>query len=161
MNRFFIVSLLTIVSAWSGCKAQHAVVTAGGHAKNEKCSVSYTIGQVAMQAKKEGKLHITEGVQQTYEIFTVGDDVYPGILLEAIVYPNPTEDLLHLKLNQYAIPLDGFKAMLFDNSGHLLETKTITDNVTDFQIGHYSAGVYFLEVDGKGTNLKTFKIIRK
>lgn len=161
MNRFLIISILIAFSAGSGCMAQHAVVSAGGHKKNEQCSVSYTVGQIAVQTKKEGKLYVSEGVQQAYEIFVLGNDVYPGILLDALVFPNPTEDLLQLQLNQFAIPADGFKALLYDNSGHLLQVKNITDLTTQFQIGQYSTGVYFLEVDGEGQKLKTFKVVRK
>ena len=161
MNRFLIISILLVATAWTDCMAQHAVVSAGGNRKNSKCSVSYSVGQIAVQTKKEGKLQVSEGVQQAYEIYTVGNDVYPGILLDAIVFPNPTEDLLQLQLNQFAIPADGFKALLYDNSGQLLQVKNITDIITQFQIGQYSAGVYFLEVDGEGQKLKTFKVVRK
>lgn len=161
MNRFFIICILICLSAGSSCIAQQAVVSAGGYKKNNKCSVSYSIGQIAVQTKKEGKLHVSEGVQQAYEIFIVGNNVYPGIELDAIVFPNPTEDLIQLKINQYTIPNDGLKVLLYDNSGHILQVKNVNEYNTTFQIGQYSSGVYFLEVDGEGKNLKTFKVVRK
>ena len=115
----------------------------------------------AAQSASNGSISVAEGVQQPYEIQTVGVDEYPQIVLDAIVYPNPTENLAQLKLNGFEIPDDGLRANLFDGNGKMLQSFPVTDDLTSFQIGQYATGTYYLEVkEGKRT-LKTFKVVRK
>ena len=143
--------------------AQSAIVPVGGDAQSNSGSVSYTVGQIAVQsvANGSGSITVLEGVQQPYEIVTVGVDEYPLIALNAVVYPNPTENIAQLQLNGFDIPSYGLRAILYDGNGKQLQTVTVTDDLTTFQIGQYATGTYYLEVrDGKRT-LKTFKVVRK
>lgn len=143
--------------------AQSAIVAVGGDAQGNGGSVSYTVGQMAVQhvANSNGSVSVAEGVQQPYEIMTVGVDDYPQIALDAVVYPNPTENLAQLRLNGFEIPADGLRAILYDGNGKQLQSVIVTDDLTAFQIGQYATGTYFLELrDGKRV-LKTFKVIRK
>lgn len=156
----FIVFLLSLAGATF---AQSAIIPLGGDAQSNNGSVSYTVGQIAVQTSvnSNGSISVTEGVQQPYEIQTVGVDNYPQISLNAVVYPNPTENLAQLQLNGFDLPNNGLRAFLYDGNGKQLQTFVVTDDLTSFQIGHYATGTYYLEVrDGKRV-LKTFKVIRK
>ncbi|MBQ6155330.1 MAG: T9SS type A sorting domain-containing protein [Bacteroidales bacterium] len=142
--------------------AQSAIVPVGGDAQSSAGSVSYTVGQIAVQtvANSNG-IYVAEGVQQPYEIQAVGVDNYPQIVLDAVVYPNPTENIAQLKLNGFELPADGLRATIFDGNGKMLQSFSVTGDLTSFQIGQYATGTYYLEVkDGKRV-LKTFKIVRK
>ncbi len=142
--------------------AQSAIVPVGGDAQSNSGSVSYTVGQIAVQtpANGDGSVSVAEGVQQPYEIQAVGVDNYPQIALNAVVYPNPTDNLAHLQLNGFEIPANGLRAILYDGSGKQLTSIPVTEDLTAFQIGHYATGTYYLEMrDGKRV-LKTFKIVR-
>ena len=143
--------------------AQSAIVPVGGDAQGNGGSVSYTVGQMAVEstANSNGSISVAEGVQQPYEIMTVGVDDYPQIALDAVVYPNPTENIAQLQLNGFEIPADGLRATLYDGNGKQLQSVTVTNDLTAFQIGQYATGTYYLEVrDGKRV-LKTFKIVRR
>ena len=156
----FIVFLLSLAGATF---AQSAIVPLGGDTQSNSGSVSYTVGQIAVEsaANSNGSVTIAEGVQQPYEIMTVGVDEYPQIALNAVVYPNPTENLAQLRLNGFEIPADGLRAILYDANGKQLQSLMVTDDLTAFQIGQYATGTYYLELrDGKRV-LKTFKVIRK
>ena len=155
----FIVFLLSLAGATF---AQSAIVPLGGDTQSNSGSVSYTVGQIAVEsaANSNGSVTIVEGVQQPYEIMTVGIDEYPQIALNAVVYPNPTENLAQLRLNGFEIPADGLRAILYDGNGKQLQSLMVTDDLTAFQIGQYATGTYYLELrDGKRV-LKTFKIVR-
>ena len=143
--------------------AQSAIVPVGGDAQSNSGSVSYTVGQIAVQtsANSDGSVSVAEGVQQPYEIQAVGVDNYPQIALNAVVYPNPTEDLAQLQLNGFEIPAGGLRAILYDGKGKQLQTLTVTDDLTSFQIGHYATGTYYLELRDGRQVLKTFKVVRK
>ena len=138
--------------------AQSAVVPVGCDAQSNSGSVSYTVGQIAVQTTSNS--NVSEGVQQPYEIQAVGVDDYPQITLNAVVYPNPTENLAQLRLNGFEIPTAGLRAILYDGNGKQLQSVTVTDDLTALQIGQYATGTYYLELrDGKRV-LKTFKIVR-
>ncbi len=143
--------------------AQSAIVPVGGDAQGNGGSVSYTVGQIAVQtaANSDGSVTVAEGVQQPYEIMTVGVDDYPQIALDAKVYPNPTENLAQLRLNGFEIPADGLRAILYDGSGKQLQSVIVTEDLTAFQIGQYATGTYYLELRDGQRILKTFKVARK
>ena len=160
-KQLFLISgiLLMAVAVY----AQSAIVPVGGDAQSNGGSVSYTVGQIAVQTSSNstGSVSVAEGVQQPYEIMTVGVDDYPQIALNAVIYPNPTENLAQLRLNGFDIPVGGFRAILYDWSGKLLQTLNVTKDFTSFQIVQYATGSYYLELrDGKRV-LKTFKVVRK
>ena len=160
MKKFTIFAILFCIAGIVA--AQSAVVPVGGDAQGNGGSVSYTVGQIAVQTvtNSNGSITIVEGVQQPYEIQTVGVDAYPQIALDAVVYPNPTDNLAQLRLNGFEIPAAGLRAILYDGSGKRLQTIPVTGDLTPFQIGQYATGTYFLELrDGKRV-LKTFKVVR-
>ena len=156
-----IFTLFVILMGITATFAQSAIVPVGGDAQSNNGSVSYTVGQIAIQTNGSESVSVAEGVQQPYEIMIVGTDDFPLIVLNAKIYPNPTENIAQLELNGFEIPVDGFRAILFDGNGKMLQSLVVTDDVTPFEIGHYATGTYYLELrDGKRV-LKTFKVIRK
>ena len=162
MKRIFTILILSCLLVPS-LFAQSAIVPVGGDAQGNGGSVSYTVGQLAVEsaANSNGSISVVEGVQQPYEIMTVGVYDYSKIALNAVVYPNPTENIAQLQLNGFEIPAGGLRATLYDGNGKQLQSVTVTNDLTAFQIGQYATGTYYLEVrDGKRV-LKTFKIVRR
>ena len=157
----FFVSFMMVLAI--AVNAQSVIVPVGGDVQNSNGSMSYTVGQIAVETavSNVGYVSVAEGVQQPYEIQTVGVNNYQQIVLNAKIYPNPTENLAQLELNGFEIPDDGLKAYLYDGNGKLLQTLTITDDITSFQIGQYATGNYLLEVKSGNNSMKTFKIVRK
>ena len=149
-----VFTLFAILACMTATFAQSAIVPVGGDAQSNNGSVSYTVGQIAIQTNGNQSVSVAEGVQQPYEIMVVGTNEYPQIVLNAKIYPNPTENIAQLELNGFEIPVGGFHAILYDGNG-------VTDDVTQFEIGHYATGTYHLELrDGKRV-LKTFKVVRR
>lgn len=154
-----IVSLLCFAGA---AFAQSAIVPIGGDAQSNSGSVSYTVGQIAVQTSTNSDgVSVGEGVQQPYEIMTVGVDEYPHIVLNAVIYPNPTDNIAQLQLNGFEIPADGLRAFLYDGNGKMLQNINVTEDLTSFQIGQYATGTYYLELRDGRRVLKTFKVVRK
>lgn len=140
--------------------AQSDFVPVGGTAIGASGSVTYTVGQIAVQSANNGDKSVLEGVQQPYEIQTVGVDEYPGIALDAVVYPNPTQHFVQLKISNYVIPDNGLKAQLYDANGKLLEIYTVSDLLTQFDLSKYPTATYQLRVMENKHLLKTFKIVK-
>ena len=115
IRKIFFCVFVSIIT--SSMFAQSAVVTAGGTANGSGGSATYTVGQIADQRVEGSGKYIIEGVQQPYEIQTVGIDNYPNITLNAVVYPNPTIDKVVLSISNFDIPSSGLTMQLFDFNG--------------------------------------------
>ena len=157
-------TIVFIVSIVGRSQAQNAIVPTGGEASSNAGSVSYTIGQIAVQQSNDQDISISEGVQQPYEIQSVGVDNYPNIVLDAKVYPNPTSDRLILTIgssvgaNNYSpLPL---RATLHNTNGQHIRTMDVTIPQTDIDMTALSAGTYYLRVTDGQTTLKTFKVVK-
>ena len=137
--------------------AQSDIVTTGGDIQGTSGSISYTVGQIAVQSTAT----ITEGVQQPYEIQTVGVDRFPAITLDAAVYPNPTTHRLILEINNVeTFHETSLRATLFSANCQHIQTVNVTSAKTDINMVGVAAGTYFLRVTDGQTTLKTFKVVK-
>lgn len=157
-----ITNLLICLSIFSlnlqQAQAQNANVTAGGIATGSGGKVSYSIGQVfdATQSGTGGSA--SQGVQQPFEILTLGKDNFPEIILSISVYPNPTTSILNLKINNSNF--DNLQFKLTDVGGKEIQSSKITDIETQIQMENFPKAIYLLQVSDNKKPLKTFKIIK-
>lgn len=158
MERVLLLFFTTLFAV--GVFAQSAVVSAGGTASGSGGSATYTVGQIAIDRAEGNGKYIIEGVQQPYEIQIVGVNEYPGITLEAIVFPNPTQHSVQLRISNYIIPDYGLKAQLYDANGKLLRIFTISDLESKIDMEEYPTATYQLRVMDNARLLKTFKIVK-
>ncbi|MCR5551120.1 MAG: T9SS type A sorting domain-containing protein [Bacteroidales bacterium] len=158
MKNFYVLLFFSLFSI--SLFGQSDVVTAGGTATGSGGSATYTVGQIAVQRATNGSNYIIEGVQQPYEIQVVGLNEYPGIALQAIVYPNPTQHFVQLRVSNYEIPSYGLTAQLFDGNGKFLEQYQVTDMETRMDLEKYPTATYQLRILNKDLLLKTFKVVK-
>lgn len=137
--------------------AQSDIVPFGGDATDGSVTVSYTVGQVAVQVNSDGGTTIYEGVQQPYEIQIIGIDNYPGITLNAMVYPNPTTSNLQLTISNEEF--EG-EVKMFDTNGKYLFSKKIERSTTEIPMSDFATGTYFVNVCKGQQMLKSFKVIK-
>ena len=156
MKKLYFFLSLMILSVMSLC-AQSAIVPVGGDAEGSGVSVSYTIGQIAVQCNNEGGVFISEGVQQPYEIQTIGIDNYPGITLNAMVYPNPTLGNVQLTMNN--VQFEG-EVKVFDLNGKFLFSKKIERETTVIPMADLATGTYFVNVLSGTQVMKSFKVVK-
>lgn len=151
--------LLTIVFLMTALyrNAQSSIVATGGEATGSGGSVSFSVGQIAVQTNGDGTTTISEGVQQPYEISVVGVDNYPTITLNATVYPNPTLGNLQLTMNN--LQLKG-EVRVYDANGKYLFMKKIENETTFFDLSDYAPGIYYLNVYSDKQMLKSFKVVK-
>jgi hypothetical protein len=141
--------------------AQSGLVTTGGDIQGSNGSVSYTVGQVAVQSIEASAASLTEGVQQPYEIQTVGVDNYPSITLDAVVYPNPTTDKLILSFNGIEThSIASLRVALYNTNGQYIQTVDVASAQTTIDMSALAAGTYYLRVTAGQQTLKTFKVVK-
>jgi hypothetical protein len=121
--------------------------------------VSYSIGQSVYTTNTGTGGSVSQGVQQPYEIMIVsGFGEVHVISLTASVYPNPTSDIITLKVENYTVENLGY--YLYDINGALLENKRIESNKTNIVMSNLPPAVYFLKVTERNEEIKAFKIIK-
>ncbi len=159
MRKLYLTALIIMASMFI-LEAQDAVVPAGGTAQGAGGTVTYTVGQIADRQVDGTGNYVVEGVQQPYEIQSVGVNDYPGIELEAVLFPNPTVSYVQLRVTNYEIPVDGLRAQLYDNNGKLLEVFRIVDQETRMDLTQYPTATYQLRVMEGSRILRVFKVVK-
>lgn len=154
MKKLIIISILSL----TGVQAQQSINSSGGNGSGTGGSFSYTVGQIDYVAATGTNGSISHGVQQPFEFFTLGTNDYPTILLQAVVYPNPTTENVSLVVSNYS--LENLKFELYDISGKIILNQKITTSEILISMGNLSTGSYFIAVNENNKKLKTFKIIK-
>lgn len=156
MKKFFLFLSCSLFSL--SLAAQSDIVTTGGDIQGSAGSVSYTVGQLAVQSTAT----LSEGVQQPYEILTIGVDNYPAITLDAAVYPNPTSDRLVLSVEN-SVETYGrtsLRAALYNTNGQHIQTVNVVGLQTTIDMSALTVGTYYLRVTADQQTLKTFKVVK-
>lgn len=151
---FFLFSFLFFLEG----NAQQSVNAGGGDATGSNGKVSFTIGQIDYVTATGSGGSVSQGVQQPFEIFTLGTDNIPEIKLEFSIYPNPTTDVLFIKNENIDLK---FKYQLFDISGKLLFTSPELVQKDQIDMTLYQTGNYILLIQAENNLTKSFKIIKK
>ena len=136
--------------------AQKSAVAAGGNATGTGGTASFSVGQISYKSPT-GNL-ISDGVQQPYEIQTLGKSDFEAIQLEMLVYPNPTDGELLLKIPDNG--LENLTYQLFDINGRNLISQNINQTETPISLKNCNKGVYFLAVFAQNKKIKNFKILK-
>ena len=94
-HKKIITSVAFLLLGLGGLHAQESPTASGGDATGSGGTVDYSVGQVAYITNVNASGTVSQGVQQAYEIFTVGiQEAELNISLS--VFPNPTADNLTL-----------------------------------------------------------------
>ncbi|PQJ76299.1 T9SS type A sorting domain-containing protein [Polaribacter glomeratus] len=137
--------------------AQQTIATAGGDIAASG-SVSYTIGQMITTTSLGNNGSVTQGIQQSIELFTLVNPDLKTLTLQAIIYPNPTKDKIVLALTDHN--LTALTYQIFDVGGRLIKKGNVEKENTEVAMKDFSVGVYFLKVNQNNKQLKVFKIIK-
>ncbi len=159
MNKVTVLLTLSLILFAGIASAQSAIVPIGGDAQSNGGSVSFTVGQIAMQtvSNSNGSVSVAEGVQQPYEIMIVGVDDYPQISLRAVVYPNPTSTIVNVQFIMNNVQIEDAGMQVLDMYGKLVKVIPITGETTSINVSDLADGVYFVRLrTDAGTVTKRF-----
>jgi hypothetical protein len=145
-------------------RAQATFATTGGDAESNTCSVSYTVGQMAVKTAYERvtngervSANVREGVQQTYTVEELKIEGAEPFSFEVKVYPNPTTDNVTVRLERSVADM---RYELYDVDGRLLQKESIRTAEQAIELREYPTGSYVLRI--VGSNLQnSYKIVKK
>ena len=152
-----ILSCFIILAICCSIHSQNNTVASGGDVTGAGGTVSYSIGQIDYINSTSGSGTITQGVQQPYEIYSMGIAEL-GINIAASVYPNPSANFILLSLST-----DNFSNMayaLYNIEGKLLVQQIIMSKQTSISLFEHATGTYILKVLINNQETKIFKIIK-
>lgn len=156
MEKLFLIGACL---ALSQVNAQESVLSSGGNSSGSSGNVSYSVGQIFYKTINGTTAYLSQGVEQPFEIQTVlGQDNF-NVNLELSVYPNPTTDIIYLKIKESNF--ESIQYQLFDINGRLVDNNRVFENSTIIQMGKYPEAIYLLKVIDNNKEVKTFKIIKK
>ncbi|AUC81949.1 T9SS type A sorting domain-containing protein [Lacinutrix sp. Bg11-31] len=139
--------------------SQQTIPASGGEATGSGGSSSYSVGQLAYNTNTGSNGSVSQGVQQSIELFTLSNPELTTVNLSAVTYPNPTSDYIILKISDST--LDNLSYTLIDVNGKAITNGKITNVDTQIKMQHLSTGMYILKINQNNQELKTFKIIKK
>ena len=151
--------LLSVLLFSISARSQDTLSISGGDASGGGGTSSYTLGQVFYSANSYDNGSVSQGVQQSFELFTLSNPQLTTINLDIVVYPNPSSD--YVMLNIIDDELTGLSYVLTDIQGKVVSNEKINSIHTQLSLERLSVGTYVLKINQNNSELKTFKIIKK
>jgi hypothetical protein len=140
-------------------QSQESLAISAGEASGSGGTSSYTLGQVFYTTTNTSTGSVGQGVQQSFELFTLSNPQLTTVNLEAVIYPNPSSDYVVLNITDTA--LTDLSYVLVDIRGQVISNQKISSLDTQISLHGLSIGTYVLKVSKKNSELKMFKIIKK
>jgi hypothetical protein len=159
-NSFFSLFLLLSNLVFAQKITSQVIDESGGTHRANGYTMTYSIGQTAVETLKGNNYIITQGFQQANKNTTINaKDEVGKISFEAIIFPNPTQDILNLRIENSNT--DDFKIMLYNMAGQQISRgsfsgKTHQIEVSQLPVGEYI--IYLQTIDNQ--NFMTSKFIK-
>jgi hypothetical protein len=147
---FVLFSLFATISF----SAQEVLATQGDSYSNASGNIDFTIGEVIINTGTDGTNDLTQGFHQTNWNILGVEDYAPNY--EAIIFPNPTEDVLNIKTSMF----ENVTYTLYDGLGKLVMQDILSAEQTPIQVSQLATGNYSLTLTNETQNLKTFKLVK-
>ena len=156
--KIFFLNVLTFLFL-SKVTAQSSTNAAGGDATNVIFggSVAYSIGQPFYITNSGANGSVAQGVQQTYQIFSLGIN-QSELNISLAVFPNPTYDNLNIEVKDFNN--ENLSYELFDIQAKLLANGLITSKQTQINLINLPPSAYFIHISEKNKKIQSFKIIK-
>lgn len=138
--------------------AQHpdVISAAGDSFKQDAGSVTFTIGEIAIETTTTLPHHLTQGFHQPVLLIrSTSDDSNTEIPLT--VYPNPVSSLLYLRNDSRA---DHLRFTVLDTRGIAVQEGRVTD-LTEISFEHLPGATYLLQIKRHRALVRHFKIIKQ
>lgn len=140
---------------WSQNPCLQLISTSGSTHRNNNIEISWSVGELLTESIINGDVTLSQGFHQTSisitEIYYRTDN-----RLCFNVYPNPTNDFIHLRVDEPE--KIHFQYKIYDTNGRYLQTGSLNENGFSVDIKHLAVGVYFLIVYNQQKILSSFKI---
>jgi len=158
LYKSFLFLLISAFCQVTFVQAQSNIVSAGGDGSGSGGSISISVGQINYLYTKNSSGSVSEGVQQVYEITVVQDSTGKDYQISATVYPNPTSEMVYLRIDKGKI--EDMRCEIIDEEGRLIRRISIYEKETPISLRGLINSVYYIKVFKSIFAMKTFKVIK-
>lgn len=141
--------------------SSQVVATAGEHSETSELSVSWTLGEIAIETLESSSVTLYQGFQQGYfEITSIEDPMINNVELK--VYPNPATDYVYISIESDEIKSALIQLYDLDGKMVLNEQWQYIEGPFKINLDGLASSQYILKVSAKsGKLLQTYKIIKR
>ncbi|MCB2195914.1 MAG: T9SS type A sorting domain-containing protein [Bacteroidetes bacterium] len=163
MKKFYIFIVMCFLGVYASGQtiSSYVIASAGESAEADGISISWTLGELAIETFETSDIILTQGFQQGYfEVTSVGEPLSNNFDLK--VFPNPATEYVMVELQSDEIK-DGIIQM-YDMNGRLVynEKFNVTQGPNRIELSDLSSSQYILKVsNSSGEVLQTFKLIKR
>jgi len=155
MKKFILFSCLMLTAcALSNAQSieREIIAPAGGFFETGSIQMSWVIGDLVLGAYDIGHLIVPFGSETNLPDYT-------AVSSHISVYPNPTADIVFLKLDMDNI--ENCDYYLYDLQGRQIRNSNITSKQTEVSFAPFESGIYILRIVMEKTLVQEFKIIKR
>jgi len=150
MKKLLIICMAMLPLVVSGQSLDRQVIgSAGDYTSAGNVQLSWTVGEVAITTASSGNLVITQGFQQPDGLVIGIESPISGLSIN--LFPNPTQDIVVLKLNSKEA--QELQLQWYDMLGQLvgdMQTASVHGEYSrEFDLSHFAPGTYFLVMRDK------------
>jgi len=157
IKRIKMMTVLLLGLGFLDADAQQAATAAGGTASGSGGSATYSAGQVTYTQLSSASGTVGQGVQQPFE-YLIGVDEVNQISLSMLVFPNPVNSILNLKVDQDK--WQGLFYELSDMSGRVVLRSEVLSSMTSIPMEKIANAEYLLRISNSEKEIKTFKLFK-
>ena len=151
------VVLYFVITGSTYSLAQEVITPSAGYFETPSISLSWTIGEIAIETYVTDDIMLTQGFNQANIIITdVTEELSTDYKL--IIYPNPAKDIFTLKAETEN--MQHLKAELYNLAGTKILSEQIMAGNTQFNIERLPASMYILRIYDNQHEIKSFKVIK-
>ncbi len=163
MKNWYYIKLLLFIAAYTAqifftkCIAQDVITSSSGYYETTTISLSWTIGELAVETYANDNIILTQGFNQGNLIITgITEDLLPGFNIT--VYPNPVKDIINIRT--IADNPVRMTAELYNLSGRRLTSELIHNGNSQIDIEKLPESEYILRIHANKQVIKSLKIIK-
>ena len=152
-----LISIFTFLLIVQGLIAQEVISSGGDFCKNTYGSVTYTIGEPAIESYSNTSNIITQGFNQT-KLTVTSTFTIPELNFTITAFPNPTQEFVIIKTTEF----NDLYFQLFNETGQLIEKNKLNGTETLLTFNKYSSGNYLIKINSlQNKEIKNFKIVKQ
>ncbi|OFX22054.1 MAG: hypothetical protein A2041_02165 [Bacteroidetes bacterium GWA2_31_9b] len=163
MKKFLLLSVLCFFAILANGQSisSSVVASAGGYSEAGGLSLSWTLGELAVETFTTSNLVLTQGFQQGYYEIT-GIDELSNKDFKVNIYPNPAVEYINIQIENPEIKK--VKIELFSMEGKLISNEEFENTGTFFELNlsnHSSSQLILKLTDLNSGKANTYKIIKR